>query len=92
MNFSNLKFEEFQETGAHSGVNALVFFNNGYGASVVKSNFSYGGKRGLYELAVIKGNQDDWEINYKNPITGDVLGYLTEQDVEEYLKRIEAMV
>jgi hypothetical protein len=90
MNFSDLKFEEFQETGAHSGVHVLVFFNNGFGASVIKSNFSYGGKEGLYELAVIKGNQDDWAINYKTPITGDVLGYLTEEDVEEYLNQIEA--
>ena len=88
MNFSNLKFQEFHE----SAIQALVFFNNGFGASVLKSNFSYGGKRGLYELAVICGNQDDWAITYKTPITGDVLGYLSEEDVEEYLNQIEAMV
>ena len=88
MNFSNLKFQEFQE----SAIQALVFFNNGFGASVIKSNFSYGGKEGLYELAVICGNQDDWAITYKTPITGDVLGYLSEEDVEEYLNQIEAMV
>ena len=77
MNFSNLKFQEFQE----SAIQALVFFNNGFG-----------GKEGLYELAVICGNQDDWAITYKTPITGDVLGYLSEEDVEEYLNQIEAMV
>ena len=89
MNFSELKFNS---TGQPSGIQALVFFNNGFGASVVKSNFSYGGKEGLYELAVICGNQDDWAITYKTQITGDVLGHLTEQKVEEYLNQIEAIV
>jgi hypothetical protein len=92
MNFSDLKFEEFQETGAHSGIHALVFFNNGFGASVVKSDFSYGGKGGLYELAVIMGDEDVWEITYESGITIDVLGYLTEEDVERYLKQIEQIV
>ena len=89
MNFSDLKF---QETDCPNGIQALVFFNNGFGASVVKSDFSYGGKGGLYELAVISGNQDDWAITYKGESPYDSLGYLTEENVEKYLKQIEAIV
>ena len=58
----------------------------------MKSDFSYGGDEGLYELAVIQGNQDDWAITYETPITGDVLGHLTETDVEKYLNQIEELV
>jgi hypothetical protein len=89
MNFSELKF---QETVSPNGVQALVFFPNGYGASVVKSDFSYGGKEGLYELAVIEGDEDVWMITYESSVTSDVLGYLTEEDVERYLKQIEQIV
>ena len=92
MNFSDLKFQEFQDPGIHNGVQALVFFNNGFGASVVKSDFSYGGKEGLYELAVIMGDEDVWEITYDSGVTIDVLGYLSEDEVEKFLNKIESIV
>jgi len=59
-----------------SGMNVIGYqeihkFENGYGASVVMGNGTYGGDRGLYELAVIKFGEDDddWEIIYNTPIT-----------------------
>lgn len=76
------------------GTQKIVRFPNTYGASIVRTNFSYGGDRGLFELAVIKFNsasRDDWNINYDTPITNDVLGYLSEEDVERTLKLIEAL-
>mgnify|MGYP003658954935 CR=1 FL=1 len=30
-------------------------FDNGYGASVIMNDISYGGKNGLYEIAVTRG-------------------------------------
>lgn len=81
--FSKLKFNEME--GMFSGVRAVVEFDNGYGASIIKSEFSYGGKDGLYELAVLDSTG---EISYDTPITNDVLGYLTEQDVTNILKNI----
>lgn len=60
-------------------------FPNGYGASVISSRYSYGGKYGLYELAVLnsKGN-----LTYDTPITNDVIGHLTGEQVEGLLLRI----
>ena len=80
--FNDLDFQSMQ---FGIGVIARINFDNGYGASVVKSTFSYGGNQDLYELAVIK----DDAICYDTPITDDVLGYLTEDDVTKYLSQIQ---
>ena len=67
-------------------------FPNGYGASVVMGPYTYGGSKGLWELAVIRffgSGPDDFNLVYETPITDDVLGYLTEAEVDNYLKRIE---
>lgn len=70
------------------GVQAIERFENGYGASIVCTPYTYGGKEGLYELAVF-GN--DGHITYDTPITNDVLGYLSEQDVTEVLIKIQQL-
>lgn len=43
------------------GVLAQVFFDNGYGASVITGGASYAGE-GTYEVAVLKGTKDDQVI------------------------------
>jgi hypothetical protein len=73
--------------GADFGIVSRTKFDNGYEASVVKSEHSYGGKDGLYELAIFK----DDEICYDTPITNDVLGYLTDKDVTEVLIKIQQL-
>jgi hypothetical protein len=88
MSFKNLP----SRTVHHTGIQYLAFYPNGYGASIVQHDFSYGGKENLWELAVIKGTEEDWNLCYSTPITGDVLGYLTEQDVDDTLKQIESLV
>jgi hypothetical protein len=79
---------EFNLHPMGSGVQALIEFENSYGASVVRTPYTYGGGKGLYELAVFK----DGEIHYDNPVAeGDVHGYLTEADVTELLKGIQLL-
>lgn len=71
-------------------------FANGYGASVVRGPGTYGADRGLFELAVITfdcpsgvwSGGDDWEITYETPLTGDVLGWLSVDDVAAKLAEI----
>lgn len=62
-------------------------FPNGYGASVVRHAFSYGGSAGFYELAVLH----DGEIVYDTPITNDVIGWLTMARVGDLLHDIAAL-
>lgn len=88
MTFDDLEF------GPHPGgwgVQARVFFDNGYGASVIKGQYSYGGDEGLYELAVLKGDGEDWTLCYDSGLMEDVEGYLTESAVTIYLQKIEAL-
>jgi hypothetical protein len=84
MTFNDLTF--LPSTYA-DGVHAIVTFDNGYGASIVKTDRSYGGKEGLYELAILF----DGLISYDTPITNDVIGFLTEDEVTELLQKIEAL-
>jgi hypothetical protein len=86
MNFSDLNFQPHPVAG---GVQAKHFFDNGYGISVVKFKYSYGYEEGLYESAVLKGTEENWHICYDTPITSDVLGHQTVEEVEELLQQIK---
>ncbi len=70
-----------------NGVQVVHEFPNGYGASVVKHDYSYGGKDGLWEMAVLK----EEELCYNTHITNDVIGYLSDADVKSTLKEIEQL-
>lgn len=78
----------YVEHSSHGGVRRVYEFRNGYGASVVRHEFSYGGRKGLWELAVLgKGGS----LVYTSPVTSNVLGYLTIEEVNEALDRIEKL-
>lgn len=72
----------------HNGVGYEYQFDNGYGASVVKHDASYGGKMGLYEIAVLDSTGD---LCYSTPITDDVIGYANEDKVLDTLHRIKML-
>jgi hypothetical protein len=67
------------------------FFPNGYGASIVFGSTFYSNGIDTYELAVLKGDENSWDLTYDTPITGDVLGYLTEQEVLTILNEIKRL-
>ena len=72
-----------------SGVQHIYKFPNNYGASVIKTDYSYGGKNGLWELAVYDFSIDKTgEITYHTPITQDVIGHLSWVNVEKILEEI----
>lgn len=86
------KYKEFlkNEASLFGGPHKVYKFPNNYGASVIQNDYSYGGERGLWEIAVIyfvDGNE--WDIDYSTPITSDVLGYLTDEEVENTLEQIK---
>ena len=54
---------------------------------MLRSSYSFGGDRGLFELAVLK----DGNICYSTPITNDVIGNLTADEVTKYLRQIEKL-
>ena len=72
----------------HNGVGYTYQFENGYGASVVKHDSSYGGKQGLYEIAVLDSTGD---LCYSTSITDDVIGFATEDKVLDTLQRIKLL-
>jgi hypothetical protein len=79
----------FKEHPNHlGGVQATIYFDNGYGASIVSTPYTYGGKEGLYELAVFGKNG---HITYDTPVTNDVEGYLSEDDVTNLLEKIQQL-
>lgn len=86
MNFSDLNF---QPHSIGNGVQAKHFFDNGYGISVVRFKGSYGYEEGLYESAVLKGTEENWHICYDTPMTSDVLGHQSEEEVEVLLYEVE---
>ena len=69
------------------GIQARMEFDNGYGVSVICTPFSYGGKSGLYEMAVFH----DGELTYTTDLGDDVKGWLTEDEVTELLKKIQEL-
>ena len=79
-------------TKINNGVGLVIDFDNGYGASIVCHDRSYGGpfeigKSNLYELAVLH----DGHLCYDTPITADVLGWQTIEGINEILKEIEKL-
>jgi hypothetical protein len=67
------------------GRQKLYHFKNGYGASVVKHEGSYGGKSGLWELAVLDA---EGSLCYDTEITDDVIGHLNDPQVDALLNQI----
>ena len=60
-------------------------FPNGRGATVVRGPYSYGGDRGLWELAVLDSNG---EYDPSTTVTSDVEGWLEDEDVNKLLHQI----
>jgi len=77
------------------GERYVVSFPNSYGASIIRNPMSYGSQAGKYELGVIhnypKNIADYWPLCYRTPITNDVIGWLSPEDVYNLLVKISEL-
>ena len=90
--FADLKFNP-HPTGP--GIRARIHFKNGYGVSVVRFELmlsigssrygSYTDNEQEWELAVLKNDH----LTYDTPITDDVLGHLSDDQVTEIMKQVQ---
>jgi hypothetical protein len=92
MDYTPLNYEGFEQylikEGSHIGYGGLAYefkFDNNYGASVIKHDCSYGNVDDLFELAVLY----DGQITYDTDFTQDVIGWLTQDEVIEFLEHIK---
>ena len=64
---------------------ARIDFENRYGVSVIIGKGLYSNGINTYELAIIYDNK----ICYDTPITNDVMGYLTEDEISNIMKQVQ---
>lgn len=75
---------EVSETGDH----LIVVFNNDFGLSILRDEYTYGGSDGLFEAVVIRGNK---HLSDGDPFgDGEIIGWLTEDDVLDLAERVSA--
>ena len=83
--FEDLEFDKLTDPFM-SGVRSRMMFENGFGVSVVSHTYSYGGKDGLFEVAVL---DEDGNLTYNTPVTNDVVGYLNPDEVTEIMEEVQ---
>jgi hypothetical protein len=86
--FEDLEFEQLNDAPYMVGKKSRMHFDNGFGVSVVSHTHSYGGRDGLYEVAVL---DKDGVLTYETPVTSDVIGYLSEEDVTDVMKQVQEL-
>ena len=86
--FEDLEFEEIKDSPYQIGVKCKMVFENGYGVSVVCHTHSYGSKNGLFEIAVLG---KDGDLTYVTPVTNDVIGYLSREEVTKIMEQVQEL-
>jgi len=86
--FEDLEFKKIENNSFQTGVVSRMMFENGFGVSVVSHTYSYGGKDGLFEVAVL--DKDD-NLTYETSVTNDVIGYLNPDEVTEIIKQVQSL-
>jgi len=84
--FEDLEFKMLDDAPYMVGKQARLQFDNGFGVSVVSHTFSYGGKDGLFEVAVL---DKDGKLTYETSVTNDVIGYLEPHEVSEIMEQVQ---
>lgn len=82
------KVADVEETPLNGGTQIKIFFENGYGASIIRGPFTYGGSEGLFELAVVGKHG---HLDFNTPVTDDVIGWLRPDQVVDLLEQIAGL-
>ena len=98
MTFADLVFQKDDEEQEvlhwmDPAEHAHHMFDNHYGVSVIRGPYTHGGRQGLYELAVLyMAPGDEYsELVYDTPVTNDVEGHLTPDDVTRLMKQVSEL-
>ena len=84
-----LYYDEELSTCTLDRLHYIFKFGNNYGASVVKSPYTYGGNDDLWEMALIKFRDDKkYDLAYEEDFETDVIGWLSDEDIDKYLSLI----
>lgn len=86
-----MKFKDIKFINRWDVNQAKIFFDNWYWVSIIRWRWTYGAEEGLYEMAVLIGDEHRRSICYNTPLTSDVLWYLTEKNVIDYIKKVKAL-
>jgi len=84
----------FEPHPVGQGKHGKLFLPNGYGISVVRFKIPGSVQYGSYcdgntwEVAILKGTPDNFELCYDTEFTDDVLSYQTEEDIDLILKKL----
>ena len=89
---SKMKFEDVEmiPTDIPNGVQAMLKFGDDYKLSIVKSDFSYGGTKGLYEIGVFKSHSMVELPGITQP--GDTIkGFLSPEEVNGIITKMKTI-
>ena len=85
-----LKDVEMIPTDIPNGVQAMLKFGDDYKLSIVKSDFSYGGTKGLYEIGVFKSHSMVELPGITQP--GDTIkGFLSSEEVNGIITKMTSI-
>lgn len=80
------------------GLQAKIFFDNGYGVSVVRFKTIFHNRYGSYtsnesewEIAFLRGQPENWKIVFHEPFPDGVEGHLDEKRVTECMELIQKL-
>lgn len=100
--FKDIKFKPHT---SGDGLMGKIFFPNGYGISVVRFRLpslpslptfrngygSYTRNETEWEAAVLIGDEKKFSLTHDTPITDDVIGYMSEEDVTGTMRQIQEL-
>jgi hypothetical protein len=78
----------FSPHSISGGKQAILKFENGYGASIITGPLFHSTPDRPYEIAVL---DNKGHLTYSTPVTEDVCGYLSEEMADEILKQIQEL-